>query len=332
VSLAEDYLTERGITEETIQAHGLEIDQAPTAERIKDRLKFLPKLYKSISEIIWIPIKERAGKITGHIARPLPKIEGLAKFVCALGSDGAPFIPQNVYGAACGRPLIATESPIKAIACAQAGVDAIGLNGIWGAGTKNNQEEVVIRADVQGALDWRGRKTYVGFDADCDINPDVRHGLIRTFFLLRNSGAEIFHLRWELSQGKGLDDYLVNQSNGQRNPTDILRDLLVSAKPFVETLRPTTVDLSFVRSELINLKLPGLLRTQLCKQLAVPLGVRAADLEEETSLEVELAREKTGRFEETIEAWEEPVNGADLLQEVFSDGRLIPGKRSRALN
>jgi hypothetical protein len=313
LSLAERYLMERGITAETIKAYGLEFDQAPSATRTKERLGFVPKLHKSICEILWIPLFDRSGKIVGHIACPLPRIKGLPKFVCALGSDGAPFIPQGVYGAACGRPLIVTESPIKAIACAQAGFDAIGLNGVWGAGTKNNNEEVVIRADVQGALDWRGRKAYIAFDADCDINADVRHGLIRTFFLLRNSGAEVFHLKWELSQGKGIDDYLVSPAG---HPADSLRDLLMAAKPFVETFRPTTVDLSFVHSELFSVKIPDLLRSQLCKQLAGPLGVKVSDLEEIVPPDSEFKSQLQRPYAANYEPWTDPVDAVALFSEI----------------
>jgi hypothetical protein len=37
-----------------------------------------------------------------------------------------------------GKPIILTEGPIKALVCVQAGFDAIGINGVWGAGLKNS--------------------------------------------------------------------------------------------------------------------------------------------------------------------------------------------------
>jgi hypothetical protein len=315
MNLCGAYLSERGITEETVKAYGLELDSRVRAETVKERLgRTLPK---GVNEILWIPLYDSAGKLIGWIARPLPRITGLAKFICALGSDGAPFIPKGVYGAACGRPFIVNESPLKAIACAQAGFDAVGLNGVYGAGTRNSSDEVVIRADLQRALDLRGRKTYLGFDADSEIKPQVRRALFRTFFLLTISGAEVFRLRWDINQGNGLDDYLVSQSNRQRKPEDVLKDLMAAAKPFIETVNATSQDLGIVCSELVNLKIPKLLRFQLCKQLAGPLGVRAGELEEETSTVSELQPEKKGRLEETIEPWPEPVIGADLLQEIF---------------
>jgi hypothetical protein len=331
MNLAELYLSERGITEETVKVYGLEIDTRVSQKKIKQRLG--RELPKGINEILWIPLFDRAGKIIGHIARPFPRIAELPKFICALNSDGPPFIPKDVYGAAYGKPVIPTESPLKAIACEQAGFLAIGLNGVWGATTKNNDGEVVIRADVQDALDWRGRKVYLGFDADLDINPNVRHGLIRTFFLFRNSGAEVFHLTWDPGQGKGLDDYLVSQAGEQqRNPEDILKDLLTAAKPFVETLRPTTLDISLVRSELVSLKLPGLLRSQLCKQLAGPLGVKGSDLEGIVPTNSELKSQPERPYAANYEPWSDPVDAVELFTEIecriATEAVTKPGQRS----
>jgi putative DNA primase/helicase len=274
------YLSERGITEETAKLYRLECDSYLEPNKIHARLgRHLPK---GVNEIIWIPVYAQDGTILFHIARVLPTItlpDGkTVRFVCPLGSDGAPYIPKVVHGLKHGQLLIITEGPIKAIACGQAGVAAIGLNGVWGTGAKNSKDEVLIRADLQNALDWRGRICYLGFDADFTINPDVRHAMFRNFFLLTISGAEVFQLQWDISQGKGLDDYLASQSNGERKAEDLLRDLLGAAKPFIETLDPTALNLAIVQSEFRHLKIPDLLREQLCKPLAVRLGVRIDDL------------------------------------------------------
>jgi hypothetical protein len=320
ISLCQEYLSARGISDETIRAYGIELDDRVDMKKVKERLGFKRQLFKSVNAIIWIPLYDSAGTVIAWIARPFPLIFGLPKFLCAIGSDGAPYIFQGVYGAAYGQPIIITEGPIKAIACAQAGVDAIGINGVWGAALKDSTGLYVIRADLQNALDWRGRKVYLAFDADYAINPKIRHALFRLFFLLSKSGAEIFQLTsWDLAQGKGLDDYLVNQAGLQANPQDVLQDLFAKAKPFIQTIERTPLDLGLVHTEFGNLKIPNLLRAQLCKQLAGPLGVSVATLEEETSLAAEIAPEKMGRFEETIESWPDPVVGADLFQEIFGE-------------
>jgi hypothetical protein len=183
--LCQQYLADRGISVDTANLYGLELDDRLCSQTVKDRLG--RKLPEAVNEVIWFPIFDFTGTILYWLARPLPNIANLPKFLCPLGSSGAPFIARSVYRLAHGKPIIITEGPIKALACLQAGIDALGLNGIWGASTKNSHDEVVIRAELQNALDWRGRRTYLCFDADYAINPDVKHGLFRLFFILSAS-------------------------------------------------------------------------------------------------------------------------------------------------
>jgi hypothetical protein len=121
-----------------------------------------------------------------------------------------------------------------------------------------------------------------------------------------------------LAEGKGIDDYLVNQvrSNGQHSPQDVLQGLLASATPFVDSIQATPSDLALITSELRNVRIPNILRSQLCKQLAKPLGVRVSELEE--VVVVEVPQEQLNRLEETIEPWPEPVDGSKLLQEIYT--------------
>src|SRR5271165_752060 len=278
MKLCQDYLSARGITNQTAKHYQLEFDDLLSAKTIKDRLgRGLPK---SVNEIIWIPVFGIDGKLICWIARPLPNISNLPKFLCPVGSSGLPFVPKSTYGLTYGQPIIITEGPIKALACIQAGIDAIGINGVWGAGVKNSQGHVVIGAELQNALDWRGRKVYLGFDADWAINPQVRHAMVRLFFILSVAGAEIFQLtNWDIAQGKGIDDYLVNQQTaGKSQCPDILKALLNAATPFVDSVNATALDLDLVCSELQNVFIPGLLREQLCRPLAGRLGIKIDDL------------------------------------------------------
>jgi hypothetical protein len=193
MKLCQEYLSARGITDETVKIHGLELDERLyrlPSQTVKDRLG--SDLPKSVNEIIWIPIYNADGKIVSWIARVLPTIANLGKFLCPVASDGTPYVPRTVYKLAHGEPIILTEGPIKALACAQAGFDAIGINGVWGASVENNCGLYVIRADLQNALDWRGRKACLAFDADYSIKPGVRQALIRTYFVLSVQGAEVF--------------------------------------------------------------------------------------------------------------------------------------------
>jgi hypothetical protein len=310
MSLATEYLAARGITEDTAKLYHLELDDRVSLKIVKTRLgRGLPQ---GVVEVLWFPIYDSAGNLICWIARPLPTLADLGKFLCPVGSAGIPFIPQNVYSLDYGKPVIVTEGPVKTLACVQSGVEAIGLNGVWCAGVKNAGGVTVIRADLQNALDWRGRRVYLGFDADCAINPQVRQALFRLFFLLSVSGAQVFQLSWHLTEGKGIDDYLVRQPK----PDESLKSLLAAARPFVEILEPTTLDLAFVYTELEKVLIPPLLREQLCKQLAKPLGVRAATLEEKSFFAQEKARiEPT--FTADYEPWPEPVDAEQLLNDVM---------------
>jgi hypothetical protein len=305
MKLCQDYLFARGITDATIKAFGLELDDLLVAKTVKDRLgRGLPK---SVIEIVWFPVRDINGKIICWIARILPSIANLGKFLCPVGSGGIPFVPQNVYGLTYGKPVIISEGPVKALACVQAGFDAIGLNGVWGAGVKNSQDFYVISAELQNALDWRGRRVYLGFDTDCAINPQVRQALFRLFFLLSVSGAQVFQLTsWDPARAKGIDDFLVTQSN----PSEALKNLLSAAKPFIETIEPTALDLGLVSSELQKVFIPDLLREQLAKPLAQRLGVKIDDLRK-----IGASVRKPADFIDP-DPWPQPVVGDQLLAEL----------------
>jgi hypothetical protein len=136
VSLCAEYLATRGITDETVKTYGLEcVDVCEfSADTVRERL--VRKLPKGVNEVIRLPIPNKEGTIVSWIARILPNIDGEPKFICPVGSGGPPFIPRATHKLKNGTPLIITESPIKVLPCLQAGVDAIGLNGVYGASVK----------------------------------------------------------------------------------------------------------------------------------------------------------------------------------------------------
>jgi hypothetical protein len=185
---------------------------------------------------------------------------------------------------------------------------------VWGAGIKNARDLVVIRAELYNALDWRGRKVYLTFDADCVTNPDVRRALFRLYFLLATCGAEVYQLTsWDIGQGKGIDDYLVNQirSNGQYDPRDVLAGLIKSAKPFVDSITASPLDLALCKDEWVKVQIPDLLRSQLARPLAARLGIPVDDLRE-------LGRTVKGKAGDFIDPqpWPQPIGGDVILGEV----------------
>jgi hypothetical protein len=304
MKLCQDYLSTRGITDETAKLYHLEFDDQVNLKIVKARLgRGLPK---SVVEVLWFPIYDAAGNLIAWLARPLPAVFGLPKFLCPAGSTGIPFVPQNVYGLAYGKPVIVSEGPVKALACIQAGVDAIGLNGVWGASVKNSRGLVVIGAELQNALDWRGRRVYLGFDSDWAINPQVRQALFRLFFLLSVSGAQVFQLSWDPAQGKGIDDLLARQPK----PGEGLKAFLATARPFVEVLEPTALDLGLISSELQNIFIPELLREQLARPLSQRLGVKIDDIRK-----IGAAKGKPSDFVDP-DPWPDPVRGDQLLDEL----------------
>jgi hypothetical protein len=304
MSLCEVYLSQRGITEATSKVYHLEFDDRLRLQIVKGRLgRGLPK---GVNEVLWFPIYDSAGNLVSWIARPLPTIFGLPKFLCPVGSGGIPFVPQNVYGLPYGKPVIITEGPVKALACVQAGVDAIGLNGVWGAGVKNSSDQVVIGTELHNALDWRGRLALLGFDADCFTNPQVRQAFFRLFFVLSIAGAQVSVLIWDSAQGKGIADYLVKQGK------DGLATLLAPARPFLEILERTPLDLGLISAELKAVFIPELLREQLANPLAQRLGVRVDDIRK-----IGAAQRKSADFVDP-DPWPDPVNGGQLLTDLVA--------------
>jgi hypothetical protein len=312
-TLATDYLRQRGISEETIQAHGIEIDARISHETAKARLG--QRLPDGVVEVLWIPLYDGSGNQTGWIARLLPTI-GKKRFLCPLGSDGIPYIPKGVHSSSRG-PLILTEGPIKALACLQAGVPAIGLNGVWCAACKKAQNEPLALRPELAALCKFGCRAYLGFDADQHSNPEVRQALIRLALLLINAGTEVLQLTsWPLEEGKGLDDYLVKHSPASES----LAVLIGAAKPFLQTLSASVLDAQLVQVELPRIDFRPIVREVLIKQLAHAIGVRAEVLRDACSGPAQGKPEPP--FQAIYEPLPEIVNAEELFGEVMQRIRI----------
>jgi hypothetical protein len=88
---------------------------------------------------------------------------------------------------------------------------------------------------------------------------------IRLFFPLCAAGAEVFQLTsWDESQGKGVDDFLVNEmrQDPTRTAVDIVKILLADAQPFIGSFSRSKIDLDAVESELGKVRLSTLYRDQ----------------------------------------------------------------------
>jgi hypothetical protein len=313
MNLAELYLSQRGLSRESTQRFGLEIESPPKAELFLERLGI--ELPRGVETILWIPVLSKAGAIVSWIARLLPQPQSWPKFVCTKNSGGPPWILPELYDSEIGCPLMITEAPIKAMAITLAGYDAIGLNGVWcAAGKKNNGgDPLTLRPELQ-SLHLLGRKIYLAFDADQDDNAKVRQALIRLYLLLGNEGSEVYQLTtWNVQSAVGIDDYLAAQ---KQQSSEALKRLVSNAKPFIQTLRSSSpLDASLVQKELPQIDFGPIVLDQLSRQLAKALGVQVEVLR---NLAVGPAKPKPElSFAANYERWPEPVDAQKLFIEIM---------------
>jgi hypothetical protein len=316
--LAEIYFAERGLELQYAEAHHAQIDREPYVNFEKN-LGFPPDL--RIEEVIWFWAHSFNGKPPSPIARPLPTFDPTRKFLCPKGGDGRPFLGDLARAdhKKAAVPLIITEGPVKCLVLEQAGYASVGLNGVFCAHAKDKETDKLILREELREFEWRGRKVYIAFDADATTNPEVRHAQIRLFFLLSESGAEVFQLTsWSLEEGKGIDEFLVTRKNdpeGPQEPAEVLRMLMADAAPFIDTFRKDKVDLDAVESELTAVRLSGLYREQLVKKLAPALGVPVAQLRG-------IGRERSDASHivtfDSPEPWPEEVDGAELFDSLLN--------------
>lgn len=315
-SIGNRYLSERGIANATAQTHGVEIDQKPASERFLRRLGYdmLPdgKLTDVASTVIWFPCRDIKGMAISWIARPLPTI-GKTKFLNPQGV-AFPFIPSQTWLVASKphKPLVITEGPVKALSVAQAGQLAIGVSGVWMA-TKKGTDGRIELVPFLREFEWTGRLIYLAFDADWRANPGVRQALIRTFLALFRQGAKVRFLCWPVSEGKGIDDYLLAKVGA--GPATALTELIEGAREIGKLIEPE--DLTIIENELSIAKLSKAQLSQLSRILADPLKVKASALEEDTLRNEVQTVDKSFELADP-EPWLEPVAGAVLIEEIMA--------------
>jgi Protein of unknown function (DUF3631)/Domain of unknown function (DUF3854) len=316
MSLCEDYLLARGLMPEIVTSYGVEIDLAPDRARTRSRLgDGCPMSYLLAHEILWFPVKNKSGALASWIARPFSDIKKGAKFVCPVGSSGPPFIAQKVFEIAdkAAVPFVITEGPVKAIACIQAGCAAVGLNGVWSSAEKTSTDQLILRAELRSEFRLGLRKVYLLFDADIASNTEVRRALIRLSLLLWAEGAEVYQMtRWDAAQGTGIDDFLCTCAKEGQSASDALGLLMTDATPFMDTIKPTKVDLDSVLTELVKVQLGEAHQCQLCKEFAKRLNIPAAVLRKHVQEKVEDTAHAV-QFDGALEPWTELVQTNELL-------------------
>ena len=289
------YLRARGIALDVALDLGVEVFVKGSHSRgiYRSRLgfdvwdnKMLPDL---VEESIWFPCLDAQGNIQSYFCRLFPALTGkegeTVKFLTSKNGNGFSFVPPSVWQVASkpAYPLFLTEGPVKAISVLQAGGLPIGLGGVWLAVCSDDNFRTDLHPFLRDNFKWRGRKVYLGFDADFQANPSVRHALIRTMIVYAGYGVEITVVRWPQDEGKGIDDFLVRKSGGAIDLPKLLEEMCQASVPLSEILRP--VDLEQVELELCRSHLKSATVEQICRAAAGPLGVRGGTLLEEVARE-----------------------------------------------
>ena len=283
MSLASDYLLNRGIIEPTIAALGFELEPAPSVQAFNDRLhrKDGKKLLSYVKEGIWFRCLKHIKEFGHHVFRPLPNLpDGGPKFLQPTGVPSLPFIPPETWQIKdkASKPLIITEGAVKAGCIHQAGGYPVGIWGTWGVTVKTDDDQVPVELCPQlNEFELFGRNVFFAFDADSITNLNVRQSIIRGFLALFKSGAVVKRLRWPLSEGKGLDDFLVHHcGNDVRQQRQKVAELIDNAGEVAELLVPA--DRRAVVAELRRAALSDTELDQVAHAFAKRLGVRASSL------------------------------------------------------
>src|SRR6516225_5530358 len=158
MSLAEIYLAERGLPLSIAEVNGIEIDLHPDRTKIEGRLGVgCVPLWRCATAILWFPLytsKDRNSH--SWIARGLPTVDGNPKFVAPTKKSGfptgIPYVPIRVWNQI-SKPsnlvdsLVITEGPVKSLVLVEAGIMAVGLNGVFGAHEETSGGKLVLRKE-----------------------------------------------------------------------------------------------------------------------------------------------------------------------------------------
>lgn len=177
-----------------------------------------------------IPVRDVLGCVEGFQIRRANVVVGEPRYIWLSSnekeegtSSGAPIHYRNVEQARKSGQAIITEGSLKADVSAH---------------LLNNKHAVIAVAGVSSFPEDFGRRlksqipelrqAVIAFDADAGRKPEVGKALERLNDTLREAGLDVRELRWEESQGKGLDDYLLKDPGRRNEVREFLRESLAS--------------------------------------------------------------------------------------------------------
>ena len=122
-TLALGYLSDRGITPETIVSNKVQICTRVLASMYRLRLRFdnwhNGPLHEVVKESIWFPCMDEHTTVHNWVFRPFPVLPGKdgneVKFLTSKDGNGYPFVPLKTWNVKDkpNKPLLITEGPCK---------------------------------------------------------------------------------------------------------------------------------------------------------------------------------------------------------------------------
>jgi len=114
-------------------------------------------------------------------------------------------------------PITLTEGEKKALCLLSQGVVAVSLPGIWN-GSKKNEQNIHELSPHLIPFTGSGRLVFICFDMDEKATTQLNVGHAREVLgkLLVETGCEVRSPSWDGSQGKGIDDYIVNGGDWEK--------------------------------------------------------------------------------------------------------------------
>jgi hypothetical protein len=239
-------LLKRGLDESAITLGGYKsvpssVSVHDVSARFKDRdMAGIPGFYKqdgswNLNVNDWhsgflVPVRDIRGQIEGFQIRRAEVKPDEPRYVWLSSSSkndgassGSPAHFRNPDRVRQTGQVIITEGALKADTAAHLLGDRHCVIALAGVGSFREDFGRWLR-ELMPEL----RQIVIAFDADAISNSAVQHQLERLGETLRSADLDVRELRWEQRQGKGIDDYLLNDP-GQRNGVeDFLRESLAS--------------------------------------------------------------------------------------------------------
>ena len=196
---AQRYFSDRGVHEETFKSHRIEIVPNPSHDQLVGWLG--SNTYCLDAAIVFPNLVPNPDDLSigihNYYVRCFPPpvwSDGKEhKFLCTLDSTYRPYILPPVWDVAyeIDQPIYIVEKQTAALVLQQNGLQAIALDGTWGAAAKKVEGEKVELHPVLAEFHWTGRPVFLCLDSDFRARQSVLWGLIRTYVLFSIAGAVV---------------------------------------------------------------------------------------------------------------------------------------------